>query len=244
MQVTTSNHPAGGHGGSTIQRRAWRLPAAREATPGAYDPGNFTETATAGSPLGGGTAQGWHADDDNYVGDWSLALPFTFDFYGKSYSSLWVSKNGYLDFTDRHSDYFNADDKLEASVRIAVLWEDLTTTEPGDDIFVTSTSDYVAIRWAANVSTETGLGNAVNAEVVLFADGDIQFNYGTAQDPGGPRSAFPPATACTTPGRHSTGAASLPPIYPCKWPQAAGLPAGLALNWSGAFRHAHRGRQL
>ncbi len=133
--------------------------------------GNYVENSPASGWLGGGTAQGWHADDES----WSLALPFSFPYYGKNYNSVWVCSNGFLDFASSAPAYANSDAALEASVRIAPLWEDLTTTTAGDDIFVTSNSSYIAVRWAAH--TVSG-SNPVNVEAVLYPNGDVKFNYG------------------------------------------------------------------
>ncbi len=133
--------------------------------------GNYVESSQSSGWLSGGTAQGWHADDQS----WSLTLPWSFSYYGKSYNSVWVCSNGFLDFTSSSPAYANSDAALEASVRIAPLWEDLTTIAAGDDIFITSTNSYVAVRWAAH--TVSG-SNPVNVEAVLYPNGDIEFNYG------------------------------------------------------------------
>ncbi|MGO9115920.1 MAG: dockerin type I domain-containing protein [Thermoguttaceae bacterium] len=135
--------------------------------------GNYTESNPGTGWLGGGTAQGWHADDLS----WKLSLPFAFPFYGSSYSSLWVCSNGFLDFASSAPAFANSDAALEASPRIAPLWEDLTTTTDGDDIFVTSNANDVVVRWAAH--TVSG-SNPVNFEAVLYPNGDIEFNYGAA----------------------------------------------------------------
>ena len=159
--------------------------------------GNYVESSPASSWLGGGTAQGWHADDES----WSLSLPWSFPYYGHSYSSVWVCSNGFLDFSSSSPAYANSDAALEASVRIAPLWEDLTTTPAGDDVFVTSNANYVAVRWAAN--TVSGL-DPVNVEagptqrrrpIRLRFDGCGNFRR---------RSAFRRATTDITPFPAST----------------------------------------
>ena len=123
--------------------------------------------------MSGGTAQGWHADEES----WSLSLPWSFPFYGSSYTSVWVCSDGYLDFASSAAAWANSDTALKAAPRIAPLWEDLTTTTAGDDIFVTSNSSYVVVRWAAH--TDSG-DIPVNFEAVLYPNGNIEFNYGSA----------------------------------------------------------------
>ena len=123
--------------------------------------------------LGGGVAQNWRADDRA----WLLTLPFAFPFYGAARTSLWVSSNGMIDFEKADSDFSNSDAKLRANTRIAPLWDDLITNMPSDDIYITTNAAYTAIRW----KYATYAGRApVNVEVVLHADGRLQFNYGSA----------------------------------------------------------------
>ncbi len=140
--------------------------------------GTYAENATIPSGwLGQGTAQGWRANDQS----WSLSLPWAFPFYGTNYTSVHVCSNGFLDFASSATDYGNTDDLLKQNVRIAPLWEDLVTSGPGEDIFVTSTSGYVAIRWQAETYDYFDNGVPVNFEAVLYHDGTIRFNYGAAQ---------------------------------------------------------------
>lgn len=123
--------------------------------------------------LGGGMAQHWRGDDDA----WVLALPFAFPFYGMARTTVWVSSNGMIDFDKADSGYSNSDAELRANARIAPLWDDLITNTPSDDIYVTTNVVYAAIRWRyATYATRA----PVNVEAVLYADGRIQFNYGSA----------------------------------------------------------------
>ncbi|MCC7082436.1 MAG: tandem-95 repeat protein, partial [Burkholderiales bacterium] len=128
-----------------------------------------------------GTAQEWHSTN----GVWQLALGFNFSFYGKVYNKVWVSSNGYLHFGDS-GQYDGGDgnsaDGLKANVRIAPLWDNLTTPASGTpaldkDIYVdTSTANQVTIRWQA-ARQESG-GGDVNFAATLFANGSVRFDYG------------------------------------------------------------------
>ncbi len=135
--------------------------------------GNYTEDTSGTNWVGGGAAQGWHDDD----GMWPLTLPWPFTFYGEDYTTVNVCSNGYLDFASTYSDYLNSDEGLKSNVRIAVLWQDLTTQATSDDIFVTQAADYVVIRWSA--LTFTGF-YPINAEVILYRNGNIRFDYGAS----------------------------------------------------------------
>ena len=121
--------------------------------------------------VGGGEAQNWRADDDC----WTLPLPFSFPYFESSYDSVYVCSNGYLDFTNNSSDHSNTEAEFRGRVMIAPMWDDIRTDGTGEDIYVLSSTDSVAIRWAG--STYSG-GYPVSVEVVLYDVGVIRFNYG------------------------------------------------------------------
>ena len=160
---------------ATIQAQNGTAPYAWSLT----DVGMYTESDPGSRWLGGGTAQNWHADDDS----WSLALPWAFPFYGQAHTSVSVSSNGYLSFDAKGGGGKSKDlGKAFSSGGIAPLFADLVTDVPGDDIFVTENSSYVAVRWQAHTYSETyPVGSyPVNVEAVLYRDGSVRFNYGPA----------------------------------------------------------------
>ncbi|MFO7959195.1 MAG: C25 family cysteine peptidase [Candidatus Brocadiia bacterium] len=122
-----------------------------------------------------GTAQSWQADD----GCWQYDLPFAFPFGGTSYSTVYVSSNGFLDFTSSSTDWSNSTEELAGAVRIAPLWDDLRTdgtAQAGEDIYIDQPGPgSVAFRWVAQ--TYSG-ANPVDFEVVLHHSGRIEFHYG------------------------------------------------------------------
>ncbi|MBL7041137.1 MAG: putative Ig domain-containing protein [Pirellulaceae bacterium] len=138
--------------------------------------GIYDETDPGAGYLGGGTAMGWNADDRS----WSLSLPWSFPFYGTEYTSVNVCSNGFLDFTSPDARYLNSQTELLSSVRIAPLWDDLRTDGSGEDIYVTTTDEYVAIRWDGR--RYTAAAEPVDFEAVLYRNGEIQFNYGLAHN--------------------------------------------------------------
>ena len=66
---------------------------------------------------------------------------------------MFVTTNGLLQFgVNNADDATNTMAELLTQRRIAPLWDDLTTSGVGDDIFVdTSTAGRVTIRWNATV---------------------------------------------------------------------------------------------
>ncbi len=189
--------------------------------------GSYSENNSLPSGwIGGGTAKNWR-DDDN---SWSLALPWSFSFYGTNYTSVNVCSNGYLDFTSTAADYSNSDVALKSAVRVAPLWDDLLTTGAGEDIFVTNTSDYVAVRWQAH----TYSGNyPVNVEAVLYTNGDIRFNYGTAHSGLTPTIGISRGDNASYTLSSRNGAATIPADVSALQSFVPPLPPGLSLSSSG-----------
>ena len=122
----------------------------------------------------GGTAQNWRGGTS---GAWTLSLPFTFSFYGANYTSVTVNATGFLQLDGTSLiGAGNSHANLLAHPVIAPLWDTLETNQTGNDVFVTSSSGQVTIRW--NATKVSGLTN-VNFAVTLFANGQIEFDYGS-----------------------------------------------------------------
>jgi hypothetical protein len=151
--------------------------AAREDDPGTPNTGStdYEEVGLSSNLFAaGGIAQNWRS-----TGYWTYTLPFAFPFYGVNYTQVYVSARGFIQFgsATNASDNSNSSDKLAANIRIAPLWDDLSTTGAGDDIFVdTTVAGRVTIRWNATLSANR---NDAQFAATLFSDGRIQFHYGT-----------------------------------------------------------------
>ena len=101
----------------------------------------------------GGTRQNWRWNN-TYI---HYTLPFTFPFYGDSYTQLFVSTEGFLQFIDPSSadNGNNTIGGLIARRRIAALWDNLRTDGSNDDIFIdTSVAGQVTVRWNATNETD------------------------------------------------------------------------------------------
>ena len=125
-----------------------------------------------------GTARGWsgHSSTES----WSHTLPFKFTFYGVEYDSVYVSTNGFLDFTDSSS----SPREWRHKVRIAPYDNYLSTNQDDShDIYIDSTdSNVVKFRWVADY-----YGWECNFSVSLFKNGSIRFDYGEGNQGGGQR---------------------------------------------------------
>jgi hypothetical protein len=228
LQITTaSNLPTctvnSGYN-TALQAQGGGKPYAWSIDPG----GAYTEGALNSGWVGGGAAQGWRADDQS----WNLALPWPFPYYGINRTSVWVCSNGYLDVGTNAATYENSDQELIANARIAPLWDDLVTTGAGDDIYITTNTDRVVVRWAAHTYSS---GYPASAEAVLYRDGTIQFNYGAGQ------SGFSPTVGLSRgDGTHyilsaQDHASFTPAGLSTLFLEAGSLPPGLSLSPSGAI---------
>ena len=121
-----------------------------------------------------GVAQNWKSDDSF----WTWNLPFAFPLYGTNYSSIYVSSNGFLQFGNTNNIFnsANSTNELLRTIRIAGLWDDLTTAGAADNIFLdTSVVGQATVRWDATNKANSG---DVNFSITLFASGQVRFEYG------------------------------------------------------------------
>ena len=122
-----------------------------------------------------GTAKDWRGT--NSVWTYTFATGFSFTLYGTTYASVKVSSNGFLHFAgpDTSGGDENSTEELVRNVRIAPLWDNLSTVSPGNIDLDQSIPGQVTIRWAGVVQ---GTTNPVNFSVTLFSDGSFRFDYG------------------------------------------------------------------
>jgi len=138
----------------------------------------YTQTEVQETFPTGGTARNWRADDSF----WEFSLPFSFPYGGQAYSRIWVDSNGIIYLNNPgSSDWQNSVSGLIGKRAIAPLWDDLTTAISGDDIFTSSSSDWVTIRWQAHTRWDA-LARPVNIAVKLGRDGPIRFLYGSGNN--------------------------------------------------------------
>lgn len=108
----------------------------------------------------------------------------TFNFYGTTYNSLFVSSNGLITFGLGNSEYLNGtltNDVLEAA--IAVLWDDLTTHVDAADVVLyqlDATNHRLIIEWSQVQHYPSS--DAMTFQAILelnsgASPGDIVFNY-------------------------------------------------------------------
>jgi hypothetical protein len=120
-----------------------------------------------------GVAKNWRSNNSY----WQLSLPFSFPYFGASYSSVWVSSKGFLHFgSASEMTAAPSAEVLQSTKRIAPLWDNLTTLGAGNDIFVDSSEmGQVTIRWRA---THLNSQSEINVAVNLDATGEFRYSFG------------------------------------------------------------------
>ncbi|MDQ8205895.1 Ig-like domain-containing protein [Coraliomargarita sp. SDUM461003] len=101
---------------------------------------------------------------------------FEFPYYGREYSELWVSSNGYLSFKALASDGTNQGLPSVASPSgiIAAYWDDLDTAL-GGDIYYKEEAQRLIVQYEAVAKDD---GSGVNTfQIILNADGSIEYQY-------------------------------------------------------------------
>lgn len=102
---------------------------------------------------------------------------FTFPFYGQNYSEVHASSNGHLTFETPSSAFTNQriPGREAPPLLVAPFWDDLNPSVAGD-IYVQQLSDRVIVQYQEVKHFAESEGN-YTFQVVLFADGTIEFRY-------------------------------------------------------------------
>ncbi len=111
--------------------------------------------------------------DDTYG---TVSLPFAFSFYDTTFDSIYISSNGWLSFSNPspleyiNPSFPNYEDRYIYA--LAPFWDDLIAQ---DNIYVWTTPEFVVVEY----SNYEYLGGQYigNFEVILFASGEIVFQY-------------------------------------------------------------------
>ena len=115
--------------------------------------------------------------DDEEVKN-SYALPFTFPFFGASYTTVNIFDNGFVDFTDPTTDPSPSHSEFTSRKMIAVIWDDYDPwIGSNEDTYKKEYSDRVIYTW--DTDTKEGGNQDVLIQMVLYDTGDIMFRYST-----------------------------------------------------------------
>jgi len=113
--------------------------------------------------------------DDGYA---AITLPFNFQFYDEAFSTIYLSSNGYLSFTDETPWHYSNVPFPSAdpahTYMIAPFWDDIYPAS-GGHIYVQSFGNYWVAEWQDIYHIAGSLLGSF--EVVLYNTGEIIFNY-------------------------------------------------------------------
>ncbi len=150
------------------------------ASSGSYSVSNITPTFDNASANAGQALT--LADDDTH----QVTLQFPFPFYGQTYGAIFLNSDGNLTFNA--GDFAQSDRDLGRALtgppRLMPFFQDLNPSE-GGTVTVNIQADRAVFSWLAVplCCTETLKPPVAQQtfQVILYANGNIQFNYGTVQ---------------------------------------------------------------
>jgi hypothetical protein len=101
--------------------------------------------------------------DDAYA---EYTLPFSFGFYGETYDSVYVGTNGYITFTEGHTEYSGIEGLFLSTPMIAAQAQDLVST-----VFAIDHGTYVTFLWHGRQLGEATMRDLMMAQ--LHSDGTV-----------------------------------------------------------------------
>ncbi len=111
-------------------------------------------------------------------------LPFSFPFYGKTFTQVTVSSNGYLVLGNTTaSAHSNQQLSWEGTTSapagmIAPMWDDWNPTA-GGAVYAGSVGSAYVVEWRDLYHYGQSSGGGYTFKVKLYSDGDFEFHYGT-----------------------------------------------------------------
>ena len=137
-------------------------------------------TSTSAFDDGAGTSSPLQLTDDDSV---QVQLPFTFVYYGRPYTSVFVNTDGNLTFNN--SDFASSERSLQRTAggppRISPLFTDLNPISPAR-ISVEPFAERVLFTWTNTGEwISSGARGSNTFQVILEATGTIRFNYRVIQ---------------------------------------------------------------
>jgi hypothetical protein len=115
-------------------------------------------------------------------------LGFSFPFYNKSVSKLYIYVDGYILFDDQPFTWPYLVDKMllfkSTSIISPFMYDLYLYSSQSDGIWYKEDATSATIRWKASISGQSG-STSLNIAVKLYKDGKIEFYYGNMNYPAG-----------------------------------------------------------
>ncbi len=113
------------------------------------------------------------------------SIPFTFNFYGQSYTTTFLGSNGYLTFDAGDSTYTETVEYfLAGNPRISAMFDDIDTRGGGeinDDILVYTSTNKIVVTYL-NIQHFSNTGTSNSFQFVLYSNGTIKISYNGMED--------------------------------------------------------------
>ncbi|WP_412061228.1 T9SS type A sorting domain-containing protein [Rubrivirga sp. IMCC45206] len=114
-------------------------------------------------------------------GSAEVALPFDFPFYGQTYSSMWVSVNGFVAFAPIEGPAYGntaLPDSAAPTLIVAALWDDLkNNTSDSSILFEVLDDGRAVVQWTDLQWWPGAPGESLTFQVLLSPDGTIEVQY-------------------------------------------------------------------
>ena len=115
-----------------------------------------------------------------------VKLPFTYNFYGIDYDTIYIADNGVVTFTEGQGSTFfpgqgSIPDTAHIDNFIAPLFAFGGTTDYFDErggVYFRRDNDKFIVTWI-ELMDNFGMGNPMNVELILYPDGNMKFQYST-----------------------------------------------------------------
>lgn len=138
-------------------------------------------------PFTNGTAPDYR-NDDGFTSE--ISLPFTFDLYGTSYTSLYINNNGNISFGNGYSTFVASGFPINQFPMISAYWADVDTRNLSSGLVYYKMTDNALVVRYNNVGYFPMLADLVNDFQLVISDGtsdlipnghNISFCYGDMQ---------------------------------------------------------------
>lgn len=112
----------------------------------------------------------------------AISLPFSFNYYGNTYTQIYIAANGFISFTDQASPLPQTIPSSTSPNNVVAPYWTETFIDAGSWVHYASGGDtpnqYFVVEWH-DVTTTSGANENFRFEVILRENGNIDFQYHT-----------------------------------------------------------------
>ncbi|MCH7948049.1 MAG: hypothetical protein IIC66_09665, partial [candidate division Zixibacteria bacterium] len=119
--------------------------------------------------------------DDNFGGPYNIGM--NFPYYGDTFNQIYIGSNGLLGFSSGNMQIFSNVSIPNIGTPnnlLAWMWDDLNPVDganPGAHVYIDTTGNRCVIQFVDYPEFNASAGDIINAEIILYPDGKIKFQY-------------------------------------------------------------------